>query len=161
MMKTANVLMTLFFSSAILFTACSIGLDNGPKIATERFFAAMKAGDIDQAKEYGTSSTGSLLDLMNSFGGAEVMDGLQEMPAFTVQNCVVDGDKATCEIIDEEAASADEEATETTDIPQISLKKVDGEWKVDMSKESMMNKEEFQNKEDFNEETSTDFEVQE
>jgi len=120
------------FFLLFFMTACS---SNSPEQTAEKFLNHLANGEIDAAKEYGTSSTRSLLDLMNTFGGESAMreaiqkkkaDG-ETVPKIDVYDCVIEGDKATCQTKDEEGGGN----------TPIMLKKIEGEWKVDISKESM------------------------
>lgn len=114
-------------------TSCS---SNSPEQTAEKFLNHLSNGEIDAAKEYGTSSTRSLLDMMNTFGGgSSIKEAIQKKKAegetvtkVDVYDCVIEGDKATCK-----TKGGDDSEGNTP----IMLKKVDGEWKVDMSKESM------------------------
>lgn len=113
---------------AVLFTSCST--ENDPASVCAAFQNNVAELDFDGAKSLSTESTGELLDLvagMLAMGGEEARqealkdaEGGKSAGDFT---CDVEGDRAVC---------SDNDSGE-----EISLRKVDGQWLVDIPKEDL------------------------
>ncbi|MCC7231445.1 MAG: DUF4878 domain-containing protein [Bacteroidia bacterium] len=114
-----------FFLALILaITACT--QSDSPKAIAEKFLHAMNSYDFDEARKYGTEDTGKLLDIMSGFAKM-VPDSSRTSPKFEITGEKIVGDKATVMYREE---------GRNTDIP-MTLVRVDGKWKVAMSKETM------------------------
>jgi hypothetical protein len=112
--------------AAMLFAflvACS---GNSPKSVAENFLKAMNKMDFDAAKKYGTEDTGKMLDMLSGF--AKMMpDSAKKDVKTEITSEKVEGDKATYTYREE-----GKEGEQT-----IHLLKLDGKWKVAMSKDDM------------------------
>ncbi len=107
-----------------------------PAKVTEQFMQLFISGDFEAARQYGSQATSGLLDVANNTGMA---DKLQKEYAkkkaagkedkIAVKECKVEEGIAHCEIINESVSK-----DETLSIPLI---KEGGQWKVDLSKESL------------------------
>jgi len=109
----------------IFLIACS-GSES-PKGVAKNFLNAMNKLDFEGAKKYGTEDTGKLLDMMSGFikmmpDSSKGRESKTEMIAEKI-----DGEKATVTYKEE---GKNEEMT-------LDLVKVEGKWKVAMSKDNM------------------------
>ena len=119
-----NLFYTVIISISLLY-ACSDG--NTPRAVSENFLKAWSKGDYDAAKMYGNEDSKKLLDMMNSFKKM-VNDSIAKKElAFKITRDKIEGDKAT--VFYKEEGSNNES--------QLPLVKVDREWKVAISKESI------------------------
>ncbi|MCX6292326.1 MAG: DUF4878 domain-containing protein [Bacteroidetes bacterium] len=119
LMKAATVVLVAFMM------ACSGGGDT-PKAVAENFLKSYSKLDFDGAKKYGTEETGKLLDMMSSL--TKMMpDSAKKEVKTEITAEKVDGDKAT---VTYKEAGKDGDQT-------LNLVKVDGKWKVAMSKDGM------------------------
>jgi len=109
---------------ALFFSGCN---SNGPKPVAENFLKAMNQMDFDKAKTYGTEDTGKLLDMMSGFAKMIPDSSKKKQSKFEITGEKIDGDKATVTYREE-----GKEGEQT-----VPLIKVDGKWKVAMSKDSM------------------------
>lgn len=117
-----------FALAAFLFASC--GTTNDPASVCAAFQNNVAELDFDGAKSLSTESTGELLDLvagMLAMGGEEARqealkdaEGGKSAGDFT---CDVDGDRAVC---------SDNDSGE-----EVNLRKVDGQWLVDIPKEDL------------------------
>ncbi len=90
---------------------------NSPKSTLHDFFNAVGDKNWDAAGKLGTDRTKKLLGLMAAFAAAEDMS---EAKKRTVKSCTEEGDMAECTLDNGKI---------------IQLVKVDGKWKVDMTKD--------------------------
>jgi hypothetical protein len=119
---------TLKMSAAVSLMALMMACGGGdsPKAVTENFLKALNKMDYETAKKYGSEDTGKLLDMMSGF--AKMMpDSAKEEKSFEIKDEKIDGDKAT--VTYSQSGVEGEQA--------MNLVKVDGKWKVAMSKDSM------------------------
>lgn len=122
-MKKLQIL--LICSLVALSVACGGG--DSPKSVAENFLKAMNSMDFEGAKKYGTEDTGKLLDMMSGFAEMVPDSTKANETKIEITGEKVEGDKAT--------VTYKEDGREG-EIP-LNLVKVDGKWKVSMSKESM------------------------
>jgi hypothetical protein len=115
-----TLLVIIFF----FIFACS---DNNPKPVAKNFLTALNHLDFKKAKEYSTEETGKLLDMMSGFARMIPDSSKEREKKFEITGEIIDGDKAT--------VSYKEEGRE--DEQSIPLVKVNGQWKVAMSKDNM------------------------
>lgn len=111
-------LLLLFAVVGLLF-ACSGG---GPRSTAESFVKEMSKGNLTEAGKYCTQEAAAMLTLAASMGP---MDEMKE--AFSEVKYVreeIDGDKAKVFFKDKEGEEID----------PVDLVKIDGEWKVVLSK---------------------------
>lgn len=109
----------------ILFLfSCSGG--DSPKAVAENYLKAIGSYDFEGAKKYGTEDTGKLLDIMIGFAKM-VPDSTKNEINFTILDEKIEGDKAVV-IYKEEGQQGE--------VP-LNLMRVDGKWKVNMTKESI------------------------
>jgi hypothetical protein len=118
LLKTGTFLMICF-----LF-ACS---GNSPKSVAENFLKAMNKMDFDGAKKYGTEDTNKMLDMLSGFAKMMPDSAKKEDVKMEITSEKIEGDKATY-TYKEEGKDGDQ---------TINLVKVDGKWKVAMSKDDM------------------------
>src|SRR6187549_1735688 len=112
------------FSVAFVFLV-SCGGGDSPKSVAENFLKAMNKMDYETAKKYGSEDTGRLLDMMSNFTNM-MPDSAREEKSFEIKEERIDGDKATVTYV-----QSGEVGEQTLD-----LVKLDGKWKVAMSKDS-------------------------
>lgn len=105
--------------AGLVLTSCGGG---GPEGVVKEFFAALNSQDYDKAKSLSTDDTDKVIDLMSKAPSGDKKE-------ITKVECKTEGDVADCECWAE-----GEEETE-----KVTVKKVDGAWKVHMSKSDMMN----------------------
>lgn len=86
--------------------------------------------DYETAKKYGTEDTGKLLDMMSGFSKL-MPDSAKQERSFEMKDEKINGDKATVMY-----TASGEEGEQT-----LNLVKIDGKWKVAMSKDSMNDEE--------------------
>lgn len=101
-----------------LFLASCGGADT-PEVVVKNFFDAIKAKDMDKAKSFATVESEKMIDMMAMGPAKEI----------TKVECKTEGETADCE-----CWAKDEEETQ-----KVAVKKVDGAWKVNMSKGDQMN----------------------
>jgi hypothetical protein len=115
-------LIFVVFSAIML----SCGSGDSPKAVAENFLKAMNKMDYETAKKYGSEDTGRLLDMMSGF--ARMMpDSARKERSFEMKDEKIEGDRAT---VTYTQSDSNEEQS-------LSLIKVDGKWKVAMTKDSM------------------------
>ncbi len=123
MNKLSKIGFILIFS---LFVAACGGNDNPQQVA-KSFFKALSEQDYEKAGEFGTESTKAMLTLVKSFAEMADKDAENEMgdlSAIEWGETEIDGDKAVCHY-----------SVPGKEDQKVDLKKVDGEWKVDMKKD--------------------------
>ena len=113
----------------LLFIAISIAACGGkdtPRSLAEKFLKAMSIEDYETAKKYGTEETEKLLDMMSGFKKMSA-DSTGKNLKFEILREKIDGDNA---IIYYKEEGKDGEL-------QLPVVKVEGKWKVLLSKESI------------------------
>ena len=116
-----------FLSFLLIAALSACGGGDSPKSVAENFLKAMNSMDFEGAKKYGTEDTGKLLDMMSGFAKM-VPDSMKANETkFEITGEKIEGDKATVTYKEE---GRDGETP-------LSLVRIDGKWKVSMSKESM------------------------
>ena len=111
---------------AIIVFLISCGGGDSPKSVAEHFLKALNKMDYETAKKYGTEDTGRLLDMISGFAKMSP-DSANEEKSFDIKTEKIDGDKATVTYV-----QSGEVSEQTLD-----LIKIDGKWKVAMTKDSM------------------------
>jgi hypothetical protein len=111
-------------SLMLLLIACSNG--NSPKSVAENFLQAYSKMNFEEAKKYGTEETGKLMDMMSSLTKLMPDSTKVELKSEIIAE-KIDGDKAFYTYIQKGKKG------EQT----LNLAKVDGKWKVVMSKDAM------------------------
>ncbi len=116
----------LFFIAAAFSLVAAVGCNKGggsPKEVAEKFYKAVNNKDFNEAKNYATKESASMLDMMSTFA--------KTLPAkskdIEVLNEKVEGETATVDVKDKE----------TGKVQTAKLKKEDGKWKVAFDKSSM------------------------
>jgi hypothetical protein len=122
-MKKSKNLISLFIIS-ILIIACG-GTDT-PRSVADKFLSAMSKQDFEDAKKYGTEETAKLLDMMNGFAKMS-NDSAFKDTKYEITRETADGDNA---IIYYKEEGKEGEL-------QLPIVKVNGKWKVLLSKESI------------------------
>ena len=97
-----------------------------PKQVSERYLDAFHDRDYEKAKKYGTAETGKLLDMFIGFA-ALMPDSAKHSPRFKVLDEKQEGDTAYVHYTMEGSRK----------VQTLTLIKVDGEWKVAASKDSL------------------------
>jgi len=122
MMKIFRNLILAGFS--ILLFSCSNS--DSPRSIADKFLKAMSAQDFETAKLYGTEETEKLLDMLNGFTKRSSDMANRELK-YEITHENITGDNAT--VFYKEEGRAGE--------LQLPMVKVDGKWKVMLSKESI------------------------
>ena len=124
-MKKAFSLMFMFLAFALLMVGCS----DSPKTVAKKDVQALSNGDVEEANKYSTSRThalngfaASMINLGDNLGedtskSSDLKEGLEEIENARVE---IDGDVA--KIYSKEGKDP------------MSLKKANGDWKVDIEK---------------------------
>jgi len=114
----------IILSIVISFIAC--GGSDSPRSVAEKFLKSMSTEDFETAKKYGTDETEKLLDMMAGFKKMSA-DSTRKEFKFEITRENVEGEKATI-FYKEEGKDGE---------LQLPMVKVDGKWKVLLSKESI------------------------
>jgi len=113
----------------IAFTFSCGGNSGDPKAVAEDFLKAVAEQDYETAKELGTVQTGQLLSMIESMSAMipqeEQEASKEDIKSLKMGDVEIDGDNAVVYF-----------TTDKKEGDKIDLKKVDGDWKVDMKKES-------------------------
>ncbi len=112
--------------SVIVATLVACGGGDTPKSVAEKFLKSLNKMDYETAKKYGSEDTGKLLDMMSGFANL-MPDSAKQERSFEMKEEKITGDKATVTYL-----ASGEEGEQS-----LNLVKVDGKWKVAMSKDSM------------------------
>ncbi len=124
MKKISHVLSIAFLT--LVLASCSSG--DSPKIVTEKFLNAIADKKFDEAKKLATPESAQMMDMI---AGIASMEQDQAKVSFEVLSEQIEGDKATVLF----------KSTEKDEEQSMILRKVDGQWKVSMSKQDLnMNK---------------------
>lgn len=117
------------FIFLLVLSACVISCrkSDSPKEVADSFLQAWSKADFEEAKEYGTEESKKLLDMMNSFKTMSEDSSFSTEISYDITREKVEGDNAT--VYYKEEGSKGEQA--------LNLIRVNGEWKVNMSKESI------------------------
>ncbi|MBK6445540.1 MAG: DUF4878 domain-containing protein [Bacteroidetes bacterium] len=111
----------------ILFFVISCGKGDSPKAVADSFLKAFHSQDFAGARKYGTEDTGKLMDVMAGFSKM-VQDSAQVTEVkYEIVSEKIEGDNAVV-MYKEEGKEGE--------IP-LNLMRVDGKWKVNMTKESL------------------------
>ena len=117
-------------SSILVLVIVSCGGGDTPKSVAENFLKALNKMDYETAKKYGSEDTGKLLDMMSGFSKL-MPDSAKQDRSFEMKDEKINGDKATVLY-----TASGEEGEQS-----LNLVKIDGKWKVAMSKDSMNDEE--------------------
>ena len=107
----------------VAVSACG-GKKNTPEAIAEKYLNHLNKKEYAEAKKLGTEATGQMIDMMESFAGA---DKKAEVKNVKIENikCETTEDKSSCTYTEDgKPANA-----------PITLVKKDGNWLVDMKKE--------------------------
>lgn len=112
----------------VVFGLLLVGCGNSPKDAAKKWMQAIEKGDLTEANKYSTEKThllnGMIVSMMDKVGkegkksDKDFKEGLKKIDEARVE---IDGDVA-------KIYSSDDDSNPMT------LKKVDGDWKVDVQK---------------------------
>jgi hypothetical protein len=131
--KRNPLMLFLAVMSMSLLVSCSGG--SGPEGVAKNFLQHVSKGEFEEAKKYADEPTGSLLTMAESLAGEQKEQLKDKKVNIEIISSEVNeaGDKATVKYKETEegqdAATAEEK--------EITLAKVDDEWKVSIDKESM------------------------
>ncbi|TAH42985.1 MAG: DUF4878 domain-containing protein [Bacteroidetes bacterium] len=115
---------SLLISCIFLLFSCTGG--DSPKAVAEQYLKAIGQYDFDGAKKYGTEDTGKLLDVMSGFAKM-APDSTKNEVSFVILDEKIEGEKAIV-IYKEEGKESE---------TSLNLLRIEGKWKVNMTKESM------------------------
>ena len=120
-------LLFIMLVCSLFFISCS---GNKPGAVAEKFLTNVEKGNFEEAKKYSDESTGKLLDMLVSFGGEKMKEEIEKnkgnIPEIKITRVEEKDDKATVYY------KQGEEEKES----KLDLKKIDGDWKVSINKES-------------------------
>lgn len=111
---------------ALTMFACGKS-SSGPEAVAEKFIKHLNNMEFVEAKQYGTESTGKVLDMLAGFAGMGDPADKPEEVGFKILDTEMKGDTALVTYQNDDA-----EEPET-----LTLVKKDGKWLVDMNKEDM------------------------
>ncbi|HRH66503.1 MAG TPA: DUF4878 domain-containing protein [Bacteroidia bacterium] len=112
---------------SILFFIISCGKGDSPRAVADSFLKAFHSQDFTAAKKYGTEDTGKLMDVMSGFSKMVQDSGQVQEIKYEIVSEKIQGDDAIV-MYKEEGKDGE--------IP-LNLLRVDGKWKVNMTKESL------------------------
>jgi len=121
----------LFITASLLvFAGCQSGTGGDPKEVLVKFFDALAAKNIEEAKKYVTKDSEGMMSMvqmgMNSSEDSSAV--MYAKDKIDLSDAVIDGDRAT-------VAVKDKSSGESTDFV---LKKESGDWKVAFDKATLM-----------------------
>lgn len=116
----------IFAITGLVLVSCKS--EQKPEEVVKEFFAAIDAKDFAKAKTLATNESSSMIKMMEKAADFAPEDEEGKSSVDKVE-CVTEGDKGDCKCSD--AAGENEQ--------NVSVKKVDGQWKVHMTKQEMMN----------------------
>ena len=119
-------LSTILVIVIVLLTLTACG--QKPETTARSFLDAIESKDYEKAKDYTTEEGAELLTMMASMG--ESMGANEEM-TFTILETTVEGDSAQVKF-----EMIDKGKPETKDTNELQMVKVDGKWKVHLSKDN-------------------------
>ena len=122
MKKLTTIGFVLMFATFMF----SCGGGDTPKDVAETFLTALAEQDYDTAKKHGTKSTAQMLSMIESMAKMASDEDIEkgDMEEITWGETEIDGD--TVAVVRYTTPNGEE---------KMDLKKVDGDWKVDMKKE--------------------------
>ncbi|OHD58174.1 MAG: hypothetical protein A2Y32_14915 [Spirochaetes bacterium GWF1_60_12] len=122
--RTALITISLIVGLVLSLASCA---NNTPGSVTLRFMQALSTMDFDTAASLGTDSTKQLVEMISTIAASAGEAGIQEQIGtnFKVISTSITGETATVIL------SSDGEEQ------PIALRKVNGQWKVDLSKDNM------------------------
>ena len=112
MIKLRNII-TVFF--LIFLVGC---MGSSPSSTAKSFMSALQDGNATKAKEYATANTAVILDMMVAMGK------LPNVKNFKIVKELIDGNRAMVRYTEGDSGQEQE----------LNLIKVDGDWKVQISK---------------------------
>jgi hypothetical protein len=124
-MKTLRKYSHFFLLILVVLAGC--GRSDSPRSVAEKFLKAMGSQDFETAKKYGTEETEKLLDMMSGFSKMAADSTVSHEMKFDITHEDISGDNA---IIFYREEGRDGEL-------QLPMVKLDGKWKVLLSKESI------------------------
>lgn len=124
-----KVIAVLALASMSLFVACS---GNGPEGTAEKFVLHSTKGEFEEAKKYGTESTGRLLSMAEALGGEKIAE-MKEKNKDAKVDIISSEVKDTTAVVKYKVTGMEgNDGTERS----LNLVKRDNDWKVNMSKEN-------------------------
>ena len=100
-----------------------------PEDVVKEFFAAIEAKDFEKAKSLATSESSSMIKMMEKAAAFASDEDMEKSESIVKVECETKEDKGDCK-----CWGKNEENEQN-----VYVKKVDGQWKVHMTKQSMMN----------------------
>src|SRR5690606_17615403 len=124
-----KVIAVLALASMSLFVACS---GNGPEGTAEKFVLHSTKGEFEEAKKYGTESTGRLLSMAEALGGEKIAEMKEKNKDAKVEIISSEVKDTTAVVKYKVTGMEGNDGTERS----LNLVKRDNAWKVNMSKEN-------------------------
>lgn len=130
--KRNPLLLFVALLSMTMFVSCS---NNGPESVAKKFLEHTNKGELKEAMDYCDEGTGAILAMAQNLS----KDRLDEMKNRDITIDIIsseineEGDKATVKYKSTEETENGEEVKEN----EITLAKIEGDWKVSMDKEGM------------------------
>jgi len=124
-----KVIAVLALASMSLFVACS---GNGPEGTAEKFVLHSTKGEFEEAKKYGTESTGRLLSMAEALGGEKIAEMKEKNKDAKVEIISSEVKDTTAVVKYKVTGMEGNDGTERS----LNLVKRDNDWKVNMSKEN-------------------------
>jgi 2-methylaconitate cis-trans-isomerase PrpF len=110
----------MFLAGVICLLIIGCAASNNPTAVTKNFFTAIQKNDTKAMGKYATPETISLITMF----GTKMQGAISAYGKITATTEAIDGDTATVTVSFENGEDTD-----------ITLKKIDGKWKVHMSME--------------------------
>jgi hypothetical protein len=110
----------------ILIIVVSCGSSDTPRAVADKFLKALSTEDFEVAKKYGTKDTEKLLEMYNGIKKMTV-DSVRAEHKYEITGEKVEGDNATIFYKEDHKPGMN----------QLSMIKVDGKWKVMLTKEAI------------------------
>ena len=124
MKKTIKIVAASVFAAILLLTSCGGGA-SAPKDVTVKFLEATTKADFKEANKYASEETIKMLDMIKAFASMKPDSVKNKKVEIEVIEEKIDGDNATVRYKQNGKENA------------IKLVKIDGNWKVNISKADM------------------------
>ena len=122
-MKRLFLFVSLICSTAIIF---SCGNSDTPRAVADKFLKALSTEDYESAKKYGTKDTERLLEMYNGLKKMRA-DSIKADYKYEITGEKLSGDNATIFYKEDRRPG----------VEQLSMIKIDGKWKVMLTKETI------------------------
>ncbi len=125
-MRKIKTLLTLlvFASMTVFMTSCS---NNNPEAVTKEFLSLIQDGKVKEAKELCDSQTQTILGMVEGMLAEAAKESKEKKADVKIVSSEIDGDKATVYYTQGEEGKQE----------SMTLKKIDGKWKISIDKEGL------------------------